>query len=224
MKLVSSFPERLRIAAQGSVSLTELAAKIGLSKQAVSAYATGVRIPKQPTLVALAAALQVNVDWLRGYDVPMREHPAPTLPAPRITNQVVTFPIIGEVAAGYNHIALEDWSGETIDIPAHYLRGRKQEEYFVLRVHGDSMYPLYLDGDKVLVLRQSTLNRSGEIGVVLYDGDQATLKKIEYVRGKDWMRLIPLNPEYQPKTLSGAELEQCRVLGIPRLLIREISD
>ena len=85
------------------------------------------------------------------------------------------------------------------------------------------MYPLYQDGDKVLVLRQSTLNESGEVGVILYDGDTATLKKIEYKQGEDWLRLVPLNPEYKPKVIANEDLEQCRVLGIPRLLIRELD-
>ena len=61
------------------------------------------------------------------------------------------------------------------------------------------MYPLYMDGDKVLILKQSTLNRSGEIGAILYNGDNATLKKVEYVEGEDWMKLVPVNPEYPPK-------------------------
>ena len=52
----------------------------------------------------------------------------------------------------------------------------------------------------------------------------ATLKKVEYVLGEDWMKLIPINPEYQPKTIEGADLELCRVLGIPKLLIREINE
>lgn len=220
MKQVTTLSARLHEATEGKISLTELAARIGLSKQAISAYYTGVRCPKQPTLVALAAALGVNPDWLMGYDVD-RYADLP-LEAPRAADQVVTFPIIGEVAAGYDCVALEDWSGETIDIPAHYLHGRSRNEYFVLRVHGDSMYPLYLDGDKVLVQRQSTLSRSGEVGVILYGGDQATLKKVEYMTGEDWMKLIPLNPEYAPKTIRGADLEQCRVLGVPRLLIRDI--
>lgn len=30
------------------------------------------------------------------------------------------------------------------------------------------MYPLYQDGDKVLILRQSTLNRSGDVGAIVY--------------------------------------------------------
>ena len=76
----------------------------------------------------------------------------------------------------------------------------------------------------MLVLKQDTLDRSGQIGVVLYDGDQATLKKVEYVNGEDWMKLIPLNPLYPPKTITGCDLEQCRILGIPRLILRNVVD
>jgi hypothetical protein len=36
------------------------------------------------------------------------------------------------------------------------------------------------------------------------------------------MKLVPVNPQYQPKTISGADLEQCKILGIPKLLIRQL--
>ena len=85
------------------------------------------------------------------------------------------------------------------------------------------MYPLYLEGDKVLVLKQSTLNHSGEIGLIRYDGENATLKKVEFVNGEDWMKLVPINPQYPPRTIEGADLEQCEVIGIPRLLVRDIK-
>ncbi len=143
---------------------------------------------------------------------------------PEITTDTVTFPVIGEIAAGYDSIAIEDWSGDTVEIPTSYLKGRKKEDFFVLSVHGDSMYPLYMNGDKVLILKQSTLNYSGDIGAILYDGEYATLKKVEYVNGEDWLKLIPINPEYQPKKIEGPDLEQCQVIGIPKLLIREISN
>lgn len=146
------------------------------------------------------------------------------LQSPEITTDTVTFPVIGEIAAGYDSIAIEDWSGDTVEIPTSYLKGRKKEDFFVLSVHGDSMYPLYMNGDKVLILKQSTLNNSGDIGAILYDGEYATLKKVEYVNGEDWLKLIPINPEYQPKKIEGPDLEQCRVIGIPKLLIREISN
>lgn len=207
----------------------DLVALTGIGKSSISTYISGEYEPKQKNLYRLAKALEVNEAWLMGYDVDMEPSANKGVsfskyPEPRITEDIVTFPVIGEMAAGYEHIALEDWDGETIDIPVQYLHGRSQKDYMVLTVKGDSMYPLYLEGDKVLVLKQSTLNRSGEIGLIRYDGEIATLKKIEYVDGENWMKLIPLNPQYPPRMIEGEDLEQCEVLGIPRLIVREIKD
>lgn len=66
---VSTFAERLKIAI-GDMTASELAKKIGLSKQAVSTYMTGIRSPKLPVIQALSNALNVNEAWLLGYDVP----------------------------------------------------------------------------------------------------------------------------------------------------------
>lgn len=176
-------------------------------------YENGNRTPDFETLEMFADFFNVNLSYLIGEQQ--------NLLSPKITTDTVTFPVIGSIAAGYDEIAVEDWSGETVEIPVSYLKGRKKEDFFVLAVHGNSMYPLYIDGDKVLILKQSTLERSGDIGAILYDSENATLKKVEYVKGEDWLRLVPINPEYQPKTIEGADLEECRVLGVPRLLIRE---
>lgn len=146
------------------------------------------------------------------------------LTAPEITDDFIEFPVIGEVAAGFEHIAIEDWSGDKIKVPKEYLSGHNREDFFVLKVKGDSMYPQYQNGDKVLVLRQSTMNYSGQIGVVIYDGDKGTLKKIEYAQGEDWMKLVPINPNHPTIKIENEDLERCRVLGIPKLLVREIAD
>lgn len=192
----------------------ELAKKTDISKSAVSMYENGNRTPDFETLEMFADFFNVNLSYLIGEQQ--------YLLSPKITADTVTFPVIGSIAAGYDEIAVEDWSGETVEIPVSYLKGRGREDFFVLSVHGDSMYPLYMDGDKVLILKQSTLERSGDIGAILYDNENATLKKVEYVKGEDWLRLIPINPEYKPKTIEGVDLEGCRVLGVPMLLIREL--
>lgn len=197
-----------------------LASKLGLTPATISRYANALMKPKVPTVVSMAQIFNVNEAWLMGYDVSKEKN---NLKSPDITSDTVTFPVIGEIAAGYDSLAVEDWSGETVEIPLSFLRGRKKEEYFVLSVKGDSMYPLYMDGDKVLILRQTTLNHSGEIGAIMYE-DYATLKKVEYVNGEDWLKMIPINPQYPPKRIEGSELEECRVLGIPKLLIREVEE
>lgn len=184
-------------------------------------YEIGTREPNSDILKKISKVFNVSVDYL--IDNSDFIYGNIDLKSPEITTETVSFPVIGTIAAGYDEIAIEDWSGETVEIPLSYLKGRKKEEFFVLSVHGDSMYPLYLDGDKVLILKQSTLNTSGDVGAILYDGDIATLKKVEYVAGEDWMKLVPINPLYPPKEIKGADLERCRVLGIPKLLVREIT-
>lgn len=74
-KIVSSFPERLKqcLEKNSSLSATILAEQIGLSKQAISMYLSGSRKPKRPTIKVIADALNVNEDWLIGYDVPMKK-------------------------------------------------------------------------------------------------------------------------------------------------------
>ena len=199
------------------LSQSQLAEKLGLAPSTVGNYEQGTRIPDYETLELIADFFNVNMDLL--FD---RSEIRKELKYPVISDSIVSFPVIGELAAGYEHIAIEDWSGETIEIPESYLKGRKREDYLVLSVKGDSMYPHYQNGDKVLILKQDCINESGDIAAVIYDGEYATLKKVEYK--KDAVRLVPLNPEYMPREISGADLEQFKIIGIPRLLVRDIED
>ena len=192
-----------------------------MNKSTLSRYENGIQDPIYTVVVNLADFFNVSVDYLTGNS--SEQNSLDRFPSPNITEDYTTFPVIGEIAAGYDHIAAEDWDGEKIDIPNKYLKGRNKTDFFVLLVTGESMFPTYQDGDKVLILKQSTLNYSGQIGAVLYDDEYATLKKIEYVYGEDWMRLVPVNPNVPPTMIEGERLEHCRVLGIPKLLIREIK-
>lgn len=200
------------------INMTQAARALQIPYTTYVNYEKGEREPNAEMLIKIAGFYGVSVDYLIGRS----DRERPQLLPPVITDDVVAIPVIGEIAAGYGELAVEDWSGETVDIPRRFLKGHKSEEFFILNVHGDSMYPLYMEGDKVLILRQTALARSGEIGAVLYDSEMATLKKVEYVTGEDWMKLIPINPNYPPKTITGADLESCRIIGVPKLLIREI--
>ena len=219
---MAEFKDRLKEAlAIRKMSAAELARLSKVNEGAISQYKKGAYKATQENLDRLAKTLNVSIAWLMGADVPMEKEIKYS--SPTVTDDVITFPVIGEIAAGYDQIANEDWSGDTVEVPKSYLKGRSEEDFMVLKVHGDSMYPLYQDGDIVLILKQSTLNYSGDIGAVIYADECATLKKIEFVYGEDWMRLVPLNPLYKPETIEGEALEHCRVIGIPRLLIREID-
>lgn len=198
-------------------TLEEVAKMVGTSKQTIHRYETGIiaNIPSDK-IEALAKVLQTTPAYLMGWE--------DNLPAPNITEDFTTFPVIGEVAAGFEHQALEDWEGDTVNISNDYLKGRNKNDFFVLKVKGDSMYPEYQDGDRVLILKQPTVNYSGQVGVVIYNDELGTLKKIEYKPGENWIRLVAINPAYSPKKIENEDLEHCRILGIPKLIIREVEE
>lgn len=202
-----------------NMSAADLSRKINVAEGTISNYKKGTYVPKQNRVEEISNALNVSIPWLMGADVPMRKE---NLAGPTVTDTIVTFPVMGSIAAGYEKYSIDDCSGDTVEIPKSYLKGRKMEEFVVLSIDGDSMYPIYQNGDKVLVLKQSTLNNSGDIGAVIYE-DYATIKKVEYVKGEDWLKLVPINPMYQPKMIEGSDLEQCHVVGIPMMLIRDLS-
>lgn len=221
---MATLADRLKEAMElRNMKQAELSRLTQIAKSSISTYLTGAYIPKQQNVYKMAQALSVAEEWLMGLDVPMTRSRAQNMLADSITDDVVSLPVFGEIAAGFGSRGEQEYDGDIIDIPRSYLKGHPIEDYFLLRVKGDSMYPLYMAGDVVLVLRQSTLNRSGDIGVILID-DELTLKKVEFVYGEDWMKLIPINPVYAPRMVVNEELEKCRVQGIPRMVIREIND
>lgn len=203
--------ERIKALRKGlKMSQDELAKRTGYTdRSSVAKIESGAAELSESKIKAFAEALGVTPAELLGMTL-------------SVTSDYHTFPILGEVAAGYEHFAeYEDEYGD-IDIPTSWLKGRSPSDFFILKISGDSMFPMYQDGDLVLVLRQSTMNYSGQIGVVVYDDNKATLKKIEYVMGEDWMRLVPINPAYPPVVVKDERLEHCRVLGIAKKVIRDV--
>ena len=214
-----TFASRLKqLREEMNISQAELGRIVGVSRSAIAMYESGGREPDFETEEALADFFNVPIDYLRGRQTDVKEkHPAPA-----VTDDVICFPVLGEVAAGFEKIALTDWEGATVEVPRSALRGRPAEDFLTLRVCGDSMYPFYLDGDVVLVLITPELEHSGQVALVRYDGEHATLKKVEQLA--DGLRLIPLNPTYPPRSITGADLEQCSIIGLPRLLLRDITE
>ena len=109
-----------------------------------------------------------------------------------IRKDIVSLPVIGQVAAGTPILALENIEGY-FPIPAEYLPAGK--EVFVLNVKGDSMVNAgILDGDKLVVQQESTAN-NGEIVVALVD-DSATVKT--FFKEENHSRLQPENDAMEP--------------------------
>lgn len=183
----------------------DLCERTGIGKSSISTYLSGEYEPKQRNLFKIAEALQVNVAWLMGKeDVPM-EGPMETghsidnlLPIKRRK-----VPLLGDIAAGepiWAQESHEDYVLADGDVPCD----------FALKVKGDSMEPLLLDGDVVFVREQPDV-LDGQIAVVLVD-DSATLKVLYHIQ--DGIQLVSKNSAYAPMIHTGQQASTVRVLGL----------
>ena len=190
------FNERLKtLRIQRKMTQSELAKKIYISQPAYSKYEVGTASPNPETLSKIADALDVSVDYLLG------SGSQPARPG------YIRVPVLGRVAAGIPIDAIE----EVIDWEDISAEAAGDGEYFGLQIKGHSMEPKISDGDVVIVRRQPDVD-SGDIAVVLVNGDDATVKSPQGVT------LIPSNPAYEPMYYSNEEIESLPVQILGRVV------
>lgn len=132
-------------------------------------------------------------------------------------NPIVSIPLLGSVKAGYDYLAQENWIG-TVDVETSLVGDGK--DFFALKVKGDSMAPVFLEEDIVIVKKQNDCENN-EFAIVIINGDEGTLKKIK--KTDNGIILQPLNPAYGPVMYTKEEMETIPVLiaGIVKQLKRE---
>ena len=109
----------------------------------------------------------------------------------RETENIVSVPVIGEVAAGVPIPAEQEFI-EEMPLPESFVGSG---EHFILNVCGTSMIDAGIrDGDMVVVRRQQTAD-NGEIVVAMIDGE-ATVKR--FFREDGHFRLQPENETMEP--------------------------
>ena len=216
---MDTIASRLRAALElRGMKQAELVELTGIGKSSISTYLRGSYIPKQKNIYKMAKALNVNEAWLMGEDVDPTRQNAYSEPS---DSSLVTIHYAGPVAAHFD--ATPDDAYEQRTIPAEWIGRRRPEDFFLATVSGDSMYPQFQDGDEILCLRCSDMGIPGRIGIMLLGGDEATVKRIEYKPGEDWIDLVPINPEFKPRRIEGVDLEQCRVVGRVIKVIRTVD-
>ena len=188
-----------RIRQEHNESQTELSAILGVARSAISMYESGAREPAFEILEAIADHYNVNMSQLLGEN--------------EVTSSVarssVKIPVLGRVVAGVPIEAIEDildYEEITQEMAAH-------GEYFALQVYGDSMEPKFSEGDVVIVRKQETVE-SGDIAIVLVNGDEATVKKIKKM--PEGILLIANNTAvYEPTFYSNQQIEELpvRIIG-----------
>lgn len=117
-------------------------------------------------------------------------------------------PIVGVIPAGYPVLALQDIEGYA-SIPYS-----DEENYFFLRVQGDSMINAGIhSGDLVLIRKQSCAD-NGQIVAARVNGDEATLKRFQ--QQGNTILLLPENPNYEPRIVSEKDFSQgdAQIIGV----------
>lgn len=185
---VTTFKERFSdLIAEQPFNATELSKLLGVSRQTISAWKTGERSPKMPTVETIARFFNVDIGWLCGFDVPrnQKEEPLPAKNLFRPRNQRI--PLLGNIACGTPILAEENLE-KYVDIP------EEVHADFALRCKGDSMYPRLNNGDLVLIRQQPDVE-DGQIAAVLI-GEEATLKRVYHISGG--LNLVAENPSFAP--------------------------
>lgn len=177
---------------------SQLADKLSVSKQTISNWETGIKVPRMGSLQKLADLFNVKIGEITNASIEDNgdsnvKKPSNVIYPLSDSLQHVKIPIIGEIACGDPITAeenIEGYTEETFEkpIPSGTL--------FALRCKGRSMEPTIHDGSLVTIREQPTVE-DGEIAAVLVDGDnEATLKRVKH-QG-DLIMLVPDNKEYDP--------------------------
>jgi len=119
-------------------------------------------------------------------------------------SDMVSVPIVGEVAAGQPILAQENIIGEVF-VESRLTRSGR---FFALEINGDSMVDAGINDRDLVVVRQQPVAENGDIVVALI-GDKATVKRL-CIR-EERIELRSENIRYRP-ILVGPE-DDLRILG-----------
>lgn len=160
-----------------SGSVKAFSTEIGLAYTTVrSILERGVFNAKVENVIKICNGLNIRPEDIM--DIKKPEPQLETLPVKKI-------PVVSKISAGlpiYSEENLIDY----IYFATNKLNSDKEE--FGLKVSGDSMDKIFQDGDIVVVEKDSVVE-NGQLGVVMVNGYNATVKRIRY--NGDQIILIP---------------------------------
>ena len=176
-------------------TVEQVADLLGKNRATVYRYENN-EIENFPTTILepLAKVLNTTPAHLMGWEEKHNKNDKAANEAHKI-EKGVRIPVLGKVAAGIPIEAIENYNtDEWEEIPEEMA---SKAEYFALKIQGESMEPKFSDGDVVIVRKQDDLE-SGEIGVVIINGSDATVKKV--MKQDNGILLVASNQSvYPPK-------------------------
>jgi len=178
------------------LSQKELAEKLEMNLRTYASYERGERDISTAVLLKICNTLNISSDILLGNNI-----------TPYTPEKMVPVPVVGRVAAGYTCLAETDIQSYELVSPEILNDGY---DYVYLKVIGDSMEPLLLEGDMVLVRIQESVD-SGDYAVVIVDEEDGVVKQLDF--DGNTVKLISQNPYYPPRIFSGKEKKRIRIFG-----------
>ncbi len=150
--------------------------------------------PRWPTTESLARVLDAAGLSLADFAALARD--APERPQ--------TVPLLGMAQAGqdgfFDDAGLpigEGW--EQTELP------RSRDSLLSLRITGDSMAPVYREGDRVIVDREASDVRKGDRVVVRTTGGETLAKEVAVLTAKS-VTLASINPAYEPRIVARKDI------------------
>ncbi len=177
------------------LSQDELAKRMGYkSRSSINKIELNLSDVPQKKIIDFAKALNTTIGYL------MDDHVS--------KSKGIKIPVLGRVIAGIPIEAIE----EIIDYEEISESLAKSGEFFALQIKGDSMEPEMREGDIAIVRKQETAE-TGDIAIVLVNGDDATVKKVRML--DEGIMLIPFNAKYTPWAYTAEECESLpvRIIG-----------
>ena len=206
------FAQRLsQLIRNSNYILTDMEEAVGKKAATISRYASGeIKGVKRDTIVKLADFFNVSPAWLAGLSNEKYSND-------KIANTFVPINVLGTIKAGYDYLAPENIIG-TIDVETKLVGNG--DDYFALKVKGDSMSPAIIEDDFVIIKKQNDFE-NGDIVVAIINGDEATIKKGK--KSSTGILLQPFNTNYEPLIFTYDEIESIPVIivGIVKQLKRE---
>ena len=202
-----AFPQRLKdLRKAHGLTQKQLAHDLGLGLQTIVGYENGRRFPNASALSALEKYFDVTGSYLLG-----REDNSVTAADEPADSTGVLIPVLGYVRAGVPITAIEN----ILDYEEITPEMARSGEFFALSVRGDSMEPRICEHDIVIVRQQSDVD-SGDIAVVLINGSDATIKRVQ--KHPSGISLVPFNPSYATVFYTWQECEQLPVSIIGKVI------
>lgn len=197
------------------LTLEDVGKYVGVTKATVKKWETGyIANMRRDKIALLAKILKIPPTEFINENEEPEEKSNISYIYPK--NEVYSIPLFESVSAGFGAYA----DSEVLEyIPIVLSNPHDAQNTIAIKVKGDSMYPLIMDGDCVIVRKQDTVV-SGTIGVVLLDDNEALVKRIVF--DKNWMELQSVNPQYAPKRFENDELDHIRIVGKVIKIDREL--